>query len=134
MPSQDSYRLYGGRGIRVCDAWRRFPVFLADMGEKPDGLTLDRVDSNGNYEPGNCRWAGKDVQSQNRRTAHMLTFNGETMGIAAWARRLGIASRTLRERVSTYGWSVERALTTTPLTREDSLRAAIRVRHAKKSA
>lgn len=67
-PSQDSYQYYGERGITVCDRWRdSFESFLADMGERPDGKSIDRVDVNGNYEPGNCRWATASEQRRNQR-------------------------------------------------------------------
>ena len=66
-PNNKYYSYYGGRGIRVCDRWMDFANFLADLGERPEGLTLDRINSDGNYEPGNCRWVTMKEQAQNRR-------------------------------------------------------------------
>lgn len=62
-----SYPQYGGRGIKVCDRWQRFENFLADMGVRPEGKTLDRIDTDGNYEPGNCKWSTASEQQQNKR-------------------------------------------------------------------
>jgi hypothetical protein len=79
-PRQRCYPYYGGRGIKVCARWRSFTAFLADMGECPEGLTLDRKDSDGNYEPGNCRWATRAVQNANRRYVAVKT-SGLPVGV-----------------------------------------------------
>jgi len=82
-PQSTYYPYYGGRGITVCDEWLQFTNFLNDMGESPAGLTLDRIDNDGHYEPGNCRWVSMKIQSNNRRargTAFINNYFGEIQG------------------------------------------------------
>jgi hypothetical protein len=108
------YELWGGRGITVCERWRGkhgFENFLADMGEPPSTKhSIDRIDNDGNYEPGNCRWATAKEQLRNRRTNWNVTFGGKTQCISAWVEELGIPRPTLTNRLK-RGWSVERAMT-----------------------
>jgi hypothetical protein len=85
-----SDKYYHGRGITVCDRWLKFENFYADMGDAPKDLTIERNDNNGNYEPGNCRWATRKEQAGNRTTSRMLTWRGKTQCAKAWAEELGI--------------------------------------------
>jgi hypothetical protein len=105
------YPRWGGRGVRVCERWEDFRNFLADMGERPAGKTLDRYpNQQGNYEPGNCRWATKSEQVWNSTAVRLVPFNGESLPVSEWARRTGISRVTLEARLL-RGWPVERALT-----------------------
>lgn len=116
-PRVTRYEDYGGRGIRVCERWGNFATFLADMGEKPPGTSLDRIDNSGNYEPGNCRWATVEQQQNNtRRNCHLTAF-GETLTITQWARRNGIHATTIERRIKKLGWSTEKAIATPPAPR-----------------
>lgn len=114
-PKDPQYRLYGGRGIAICERWRSsFNAFLADMGDRPSAShSIDRINNNGNYEPGNCRWATDFEQAQNTRSNVVLELNGVRRCIAEWARRLGLCPGTLRKRWS-LGWSDADILTTKP--------------------
>ena len=86
--SQPCFRHYGGRGIRVCERWQRFENFLADVGERPDGMSIDRIDVDGDYEPGNCKWATRAEQSRNKRGTKLYTYNGKTMCMADWIKEI----------------------------------------------
>lgn len=107
------YADYGGRGIRMCDRWRNsFQAFLADMGAKPAGHQIDRIDSDGNYEPDNCRWVTPRVNNRNRRSVRWIEFEGRTQTLTDWAAELGISAGALFQRLASPSWSLERALTT----------------------
>ena len=84
----EAFANYGGRGIKVCKRWLKFENFLADMGERPQGMTLDRIDNDKGYSKSNCRWATQESQSNNKRTCIYLTYQGKTQTIAQWAREL----------------------------------------------
>ncbi len=110
-PNVSNYETYGGRGIRVCERWSdSFEAFLQDMGERPPNTTIDRIDNDGNYEPGNCKWSSNEQQAVNRRTSlEFITYLGETRSLSEWSRILGIDYQKLYRRLKS-GWSVERAL------------------------
>ena len=112
-PKTINYRDYGGRGITVCPAWRQsFTAFLNDVGLAPSPeFSIDRIDHDGDYEPGNVRWARRFVQDRNTRRNRLLTHNGLTLCITDWASRLGIKREALNSRLLN-GWPVEKALAT----------------------
>lgn len=107
------FRLYGKRGISVCDEWQDFSIFRdwALSNGYRVGLTLDRIDVNGNYEPSNCRWASQSVQCNNTRRNKMITYKNKTMSMSDWAKKLGVNYNTLRSRIR-MGWSIEKAFET----------------------
>lgn len=112
-PKIKCWKHYGGRGITVCDRWlNSFDNFLDDMGEKPPGMTIDRIDSDKGYCKDNCRWATQAEQTRNRRSVLKITWNGKTQIAAEWADELGIPRDALYYRLRS-GWTVERALSTT---------------------
>ena len=108
------YPMWGGRGIKVCERWHDFNNFYADMGERPKGTTLDRIDNNGDYEPSNCRWATAKTQSNNRRNNTLITYNGRTQTLQQWADEVGIGATTIHNRISNLGWSIEEAMARKP--------------------
>lgn len=105
-----NYHKYGARGITVCDRWNDFARFLEDMGERPCGMTLGRIDNHKNYQPNNCRWETNSQQARNKRNTRFLTLNGVTKPSADWADQLGIPKTRIRDRLH-KGWSDERILT-----------------------
>lgn len=104
------YYLYGGRGIKVCKRWGNFANFVADMGERPNGYTLERINSNGDYTPDNCRWATPKEQALNRRNNILFTHKGKTQTVAEWIFELGLNSSTVRSRINQYHWPIAQAL------------------------
>tara|TARA_Y100000310_G_C20370798_1_gene663401 strand:+ start:184 stop:744 length:561 start_codon:yes stop_codon:yes gene_type:complete len=104
------YSSYGGRGIRVCDRWlASFHNFLADMGGRPDGMTLDRVNNDAGYNKGNCRWTDSKTQARNRRNSHIITYKGRSMCVAEWSDVTGVEYQCLMARLY-RGWSDGEAL------------------------
>lgn len=101
---------YGAKHIQVCPRWHVFENFFLDMGPKPAGLTIERRDNNGNYEPSNCYWATTAEQNRNKGDTQKITFRGKTQSIAEWAREIGVGVITLRARIVRYGMPVEKAL------------------------
>lgn len=126
-PEHKQFRNYGGRGISVCAEWHSFEGFLLGL---PDGwfgrAEMDRIDNDGNYEPSNVRWATKKQNCANRRTARLITANGETRSLTEWAESTGIDCRTISDRIDTQGWSAEKAVSTPVLSDP-----AARMAHAK---
>lgn len=109
-PGTENWRWYGSKGISVCERWKSFEVFLQDMGSRPEGCTLDRIDGTKGYSPENCRWATPKEQSTNSGSVRLLTFNNVTKTSAEWARTMNISYAMLCKRIR-RGWSVEKALT-----------------------
>jgi hypothetical protein len=112
-PNANGYDNYGDRGIVMCADWvNDFLQFYKDMGQRPSkNHSIERKDVNGNYEPGNCVWATSMEQGKNRRNNRPLTFNGETLILSEWARRVGFSTARIVMRLK-RGWSVEKTLTT----------------------
>lgn len=112
-PNAVNYANYGGRGIRVCSEWQTFEGFFADMGES-NGLTLDRIDVNGDYEPSNCKWSTRKEQGNNKRNNNVIELNGKRMTAMQWSEQTGIGESTIRKRIR-LGWPVEKVLTEKPV-------------------
>lgn len=109
-PREPVFNRYGGRGITVCERWLRFENFLADMGERPTGMSLDRIDNSGNYEPANCRWATDLTQAFNQTQTKRVTFRGKLMSFTQAAKELGRVPATLRQFAAENGLSHQEAV------------------------
>lgn len=112
-PNAKSWKDYGGRGVKVCDSWHYFENFLACMGERPAGMTLERNDSDGDYTPSNCRWATRAEQSRNTRRSMWVQFGGARMTQAEFAERVGLKQSTVSHRLR-RGWTPAQVAETPP--------------------
>lgn len=101
---------YGGRGITICERWNFFPNFVEDMGTRPAGYQIERINNDGNYEPSNCKWATPSEQSNNRRVCHHLSFDGKRMTLTQWAKTLNVSKHLIMGRIR-RGWKTEDILT-----------------------
>lgn len=106
-----AYAAYGGAGIMVCDRWLSYENFLSDMGQRPAGATIDRIDNAKGYSPDNCRWATQKQQQRNKGTNRTVEFKGQTKCLSEWAEEYGLYGSLISARLR-LGWSIERALTT----------------------
>lgn len=112
-PNREDWHLYGGRGVTICPEWlESYANFLRDMGECPEGKTLDRVDPNGNYEPSNCRWATSQEQAESKRTNVWIAYEGQRLTVSQWARQTGLPYQVLADRIRHWGSDLHRVFTT----------------------
>lgn len=110
-PGNPKWRIYGGRGITVCDRWKSFANFMEDMGFPEPGQSLDRIDNDKGYSKENCRWADRLTQTRNRRCTRTVNFDGREMTISECASRAGLPYHVLASRIRN-GWEIERAVST----------------------
>jgi len=112
-PTDTNYKRYGARGIEVSISWlNSFENFHKDMGRRPDGYQIDRIDNNGNYCKDNCRWISRKDNNRNRRDNHYIEYNGETKSLVEWAEVLDIKQKTLSHRINGLKWSIDKAFNT----------------------
>lgn len=117
-PNSHDFKNYGGRGITICDEWLNDFTAFYDWSLRNgynDTLTIDRIDTNGNYTPDNCRWTTYYVQSRNKTNNKWITYKGETKCLEDWAKTKNLTSSKLKQRLELYGWSLEKSLETPPM-------------------
>jgi hypothetical protein len=113
-PTEKSYARYGGRGIKVCERWKSFNNFVADMGKRPAGTTLDRTDNSGDYCKDNCKWSTRHEQHRNTRTNVHITIDDRTMIYKDWVIESGLPGTTVSNRIK-RGWTMKQALGIDPV-------------------
>lgn len=116
-PVGHNFKYYGGRGIKVCARWDNFENFLSDMGQRPHGMSIDRIDCNGDYEPSNCRWVGVLEQQRNKRSNRNVTIGGVTMCLTAWCEKANVDYHKVHKKIS-KGMSVTDAIDSLSTTKQ----------------
>lgn len=111
-PNNPEYPRYGARGIVVCDRWHYYENFVADMGLRPVGLSIERKNNDGNYEPNNCTWVTAKEQARNRRSNKFVTYRGETRILIEWCELLNLPFERMQDRLTRAGWTPEKAFET----------------------
>jgi len=112
-PKSCNYKNYGGRGISVCESWLKFENFINDIGKRPSSKhSIDRLDNDGNYTPGNCEWRTTKQQRSNTSRNVFYTYKGERLTMRQWSERIGGSKNIFDLRINKLGWSVEKAITT----------------------
>ena len=130
LKTNKAYGNYGGRGISICDRWMDFASFLEDMGPRPSkGHSVERRDNNGGYNPANCFWATRTEQNRNKKDNALLTVDGETLPVSAWAERCGLKYGTLHQRLR-QGWTPEQAVKTPKVTARKGVKRGLSFRTA----
>lgn len=107
-PNDSRFYRYGGRGIKFCDRWLIYENFLNDMGRCPTGHSIDRINNDGDYEPGNCRWANNMIQANNKSNNIVINYGGQEMTMKQWCQKLGLNYKAVSARLI-RGWSIDRA-------------------------
>ena len=110
-PKNKDFKNYGARGISVCESWMKFENFLADMGDSPQGMSLDRIDNSLGYFKANCRWATKRDQENNTRRSVLVSFNGRSQTVAQWEHEYGFKKKEIRSRLR-RGWTMDNIIRT----------------------
>ena len=110
VKTNKSYPRYGGRGISVCERWRTFQNFLADMGARKNGQSLDRINNDGDYEPSNVRWSTPSEQARNKRNSLMFAYEGKSLPLATICEIVGVSYHTVWQRINRLGWSFKKSI------------------------